>query len=83
MPANQVVDALESGNNALQSAIACVTIGTATVEFLNRPICGIATIIDRNNDNIHNRFAIWKGVQIYDQQPFDLFSRQTKFVHAE
>ena len=67
MRANQTVDALKTRNDVLQRAIACVAIGTAGVEFLNRPIGNIATIIDWNDDDLHRRFAMRKGLQICDQ----------------
>ena len=82
MQADQVVDTLEARDNVLQCAIACVAIGIAAVEFLNRPIGGIVITIDGNNDNLHGHFAIRKGLQIYDEQPFDLFSGYRKFVHV-
>jgi hypothetical protein len=81
--ANQVVDALEVRNYVLQRAITRVTIGTAAVEFLDRPIGSVATIFERNNNNLHGLFAIRKGLQIYDQEPFDIFSCEGKFVHSE
>jgi hypothetical protein len=67
----------------LQCAVTCVAVGTAAVEFLNRPIGDITIIFDRNNDNLYGHFAFRKGLQIYDQQPFDFFSSYGKFVHAE
>jgi hypothetical protein len=80
--ANQTVDALKTRNYVLQCAITCVAIGTAAVEFLNRPIGNSTTIIDWNDDYLRSRFAVRKGLQIYDQQPFDLFSGYAKFIHV-
>jgi len=82
MRANQTVDALKTRNYVLQCAITCVAIGTAAVEFLHRPIGNSTTIIDWNDDYLRSRFAIRKGLQICDPQPFYLFSSYGKFVHV-
>ena len=80
---NHAIEPLELRNDALQCAIASVSIRFAAIKGRDRPGHGVGVVGDCDDNDSQRLLAIGEGPKLGDNQPLDLFLCFWSFFHLD